>query len=119
MKNPCFAEPPAPPLVRDRARKLRRTSTDVERKPWARLRGGQVYGAKFRRQHAIGPYITDFFCLAARLVVELDGGGPRRRGATPVRRRPYGVSRKLRLQGAAHLEQRGGGQHRWSRRENQ
>lgn len=75
MKNACFVEPPAPPLVRDRARKLRRTSTDVERKLWARLRDRQLKGAKFRRQNAIGPYIADFFCLAARLVVELDGGG--------------------------------------------
>jgi very-short-patch-repair endonuclease len=28
----------------------------------------------FRPQHPIGPYIIDFFCLKARLVVELDGG---------------------------------------------
>ncbi len=30
---------------------------------------------KFRRQYPIGPYVADFFCLQARLVVELDGGG--------------------------------------------
>lgn len=29
---------------------------------------------KFRRQHPVGPYIVDFVCLAARLVVEVDGG---------------------------------------------
>jgi adenine-specific DNA-methyltransferase len=32
-------------------------------------------GFKFRRQHAIGPYIVDFYCREAALVVELDGGG--------------------------------------------
>ena len=28
---------------------------------------------KFRRQHPIGPFIVDFFCASARLVVEVDG----------------------------------------------
>ena len=31
-------------------------------------------GHKFRRQHPFGPYILDFYCPAAQLVVELDGG---------------------------------------------
>ena len=31
-------------------------------------------GAKFRRQHPIGPFIVDFYCASSRLVVELDGG---------------------------------------------
>jgi len=38
-----------------------------------RLRGRQL-GAKFRRQHRIGPYIADLCCVERRLVVELDGG---------------------------------------------
>ncbi len=29
----------------------------------------------FRRQHPLGPYILDFFCPSARLVVEIDGHG--------------------------------------------
>jgi BirA family biotin operon repressor/biotin-[acetyl-CoA-carboxylase] ligase len=28
---------------------------------------------KFRRQHAVHPYIADFACMAARLLIELDG----------------------------------------------
>jgi very-short-patch-repair endonuclease len=39
---------------------------------WKRIRGAQL-GAKFRRQHPIGPYVADFCCLEARLVVEIDG----------------------------------------------
>lgn len=39
-------------------------------------------GPKFRRQHTVGPYTLDFFCPAARVAVELDGGqhydGPQR-----------------------------------------
>ncbi|MDJ0278990.1 endonuclease domain-containing protein, partial [Sphingomonas sp. 2R-10] len=39
---------------------------------WQKLRGGQA-GAKFRRQHPVGPYVADFFCREARLIVEIDG----------------------------------------------
>jgi very-short-patch-repair endonuclease len=39
---------------------------------WQRLRRGQG-GARFRRQHPIGDYVTDFYCAAARLVIEVDG----------------------------------------------
>jgi very-short-patch-repair endonuclease len=31
-------------------------------------------GTHFRRQAPIGPYVVDFFCPAARLIIELDGG---------------------------------------------
>jgi very-short-patch-repair endonuclease len=47
--------------------------TGTEQQLWAHLRGRKVEGWKFRRQHPIGEYIVDFACLAARLVVELDG----------------------------------------------
>jgi very-short-patch-repair endonuclease len=30
-------------------------------------------GAKFSRQHPVGSYIADFFCLEGQLVIELDG----------------------------------------------
>jgi very-short-patch-repair endonuclease len=30
-------------------------------------------GVKFRRQHSIGPYVADFYCAAAKLVIEIDG----------------------------------------------
>ena len=56
------------------ARKLRRSSTDVERKLWHRIRDKQVEGFRFRRQRPIGRFIVDFICLDARLIVELDGG---------------------------------------------
>jgi very-short-patch-repair endonuclease len=51
---------------------LRKNTSPIERLLWARLRGGQL-GVKFRRRHGIGPYIVDFYCPAARLVIELDG----------------------------------------------
>jgi adenine-specific DNA-methyltransferase len=52
---------------------LRRQQTDVESKLWMRLRDRQLCGAKFRRQHPIGPCIVDFCCTDRGLVVELDG----------------------------------------------
>src|SRR5690349_10328203 len=62
-----------PPLTRDAARRLRVDQTDAEHRLWSRLRGRQLDGFKFRRQHSIGPFVADFFCLEAKLVVELDG----------------------------------------------
>jgi very-short-patch-repair endonuclease len=56
------------------ARRLRKQQTDTERKLWARLRDRRLGGVKFRRQHPIGPYIVDFCCPEAKLVIELDGG---------------------------------------------
>ncbi len=59
---------------RNRARELRRNETDAEHRLWMRLRASQLEGAKFRRQHPIGPFIGDFCCVERKLVVELDGG---------------------------------------------
>ena len=56
------------------ARKLRRESTDAERLLWRHLRAHRMAGYKFRRQVVIEPYIVDFLCLEARLVIEADGG---------------------------------------------
>ncbi|MBI2236869.1 MAG: endonuclease domain-containing protein [Magnetospirillum sp.] len=59
----------------ERARKLRtELATEVEKRLWRRLRAGQLDGARIRRQHPLGPYILDFVCIDAKLVVELDGG---------------------------------------------
>jgi very-short-patch-repair endonuclease len=56
------------------ARALRRRMTDAERVLWNHLRHRSVGGIKFRRQQPIGPFVADFACWNARLVVEIDGG---------------------------------------------
>jgi len=66
-------KPPLPTRTRKHSRDLRQTSTEAERKLWYRLRAGRLNGYKFRRQHPIPPYVADFYCEAARLVIELDG----------------------------------------------
>ncbi len=57
----------------NRKRKLRSEMTSAENKLWLRLRGKQLNGLKFRRQHGIGSYIVDFYCPEKRLVIEVDG----------------------------------------------
>ncbi len=56
-----------------RAKSLRKEMPPAEQKLWARLRRKQLGGFRFRRQHTIGPYIADFACIEARVVIELDG----------------------------------------------
>ncbi len=55
------------------ARYLRRNQTESEFTFWRLIRGRQFVGLKFRRQHPIGPYIADFYCPRAKLIIELDG----------------------------------------------
>ncbi|HET7881057.1 MAG TPA: DUF559 domain-containing protein [Acetobacteraceae bacterium] len=55
------------------ARSMRRDPTPAERKLWQGLRKHQLGGLKFRRQVPLGPYIADFYCPSATLVVEVDG----------------------------------------------
>ena len=55
-------------------RTLRHDMTDAEQLLWKRLRGRQINGRKFRRQHLFGDFILDFVCLEAQLVIEIDGG---------------------------------------------
>jgi isopropylmalate/homocitrate/citramalate synthase/very-short-patch-repair endonuclease len=65
----------APPRIRethDRAHALRQSMTGPEKHLWYRINDHKL-GVKFRRQHPFGPYILDFFCLEARLAIELDG----------------------------------------------
>ena len=40
---------------------------------WQQLRNRNVNGSKFRRQHAVGRFVVDFYCAEAELVVEVDG----------------------------------------------
>ena len=54
------------------ARRLRKEMSLPEVLLWRHLRGGKA-GAKVRRQHPVGPYVVDFYCREAALIVEVDG----------------------------------------------
>src|SRR5438874_4727487 len=56
-----------------RARSLRRADIPAEARLWSNLRGRRLQSFKFVRQAPIGPYIVDFLCREARLIVEVDG----------------------------------------------
>ena len=56
----------------DRRRELRKNSTEAEKQLWFELRDMKL-GPKFKRQHSIGGYITDFYCAKYKLIIELDG----------------------------------------------
>ena len=62
----------APKEMQARARELRRAMTPAEKKLRQHIRDNQL-GVQFRRQHAVGPYIVDFFCAKSKLVIEVDG----------------------------------------------
>lgn len=52
---------------------LRNRQTVAEQILWRHIKMEQLEGFKFRRQYGIGPYIVDFYCVASRLVIEVDG----------------------------------------------
>lgn len=82
-------------LLLARAKDLRRHSSDAEQRLWRYLRGRQMMGCKFRRQVVIEPYIVDFACLEAKLIIEADGG------QHDVQRN-YDAERTLRLDGMGY-----------------
>jgi very-short-patch-repair endonuclease len=75
--------------MKDLARRLRRQGTEAERLLWNRLRGRQLAGFKFRRQHALWPYVVDFLCLEPKLVIEIDGGQHAEQAHQDARRTKY------------------------------
>ncbi|RAK51478.1 endonuclease domain-containing protein [Phenylobacterium deserti] len=63
----------APRPTKDFARTLRRRMSLPEVLLWRTLKGRQLHGLHFRRQHPIGPYVLDFYCDQLQLAVEIDG----------------------------------------------
>jgi very-short-patch-repair endonuclease len=56
-----------------RARALRGTMTDAERKLWWHLRRLPIEKTHFGWQASVGPYYADFACHRHRLIIEVDG----------------------------------------------
>ena len=52
---------------------LRKKMTRHELLVWEKIRNKQIHQQKFRRQHPIGRYILDFFCIECKLSIEVDG----------------------------------------------
>ncbi|MFN3315949.1 MAG: Eco57I restriction-modification methylase domain-containing protein, partial [Raineya sp.] len=63
------------PHLKTFRKELRNNLTPAEAKLWTMLKGKQMDGRKFRRQHSFANYILDFYCPEERLAIELDGQG--------------------------------------------
>ena len=72
LSNPVYFDTNAKTL--SKARALRNNMTEAEKLLWEKLRNKQIEGLKFRRQHAIGQFIVDFYCHEKKLTIEVDGG---------------------------------------------
>ena len=57
----------------DRRKHLRKKLTAAEATLWSLLKGEQLDGRKFRRQHSVDKYVLDFYCPSEKLAIELDG----------------------------------------------
>jgi very-short-patch-repair endonuclease len=64
---------PVDRFKRATARCLRANATDAETTLWRHLRKLETRGTHFRRQQPIGGFVVDFACMAARLIIEVDG----------------------------------------------
>jgi len=62
------------PKFKQHSRRLRTNMTDAEQALWYRIRRKQIQGVQFYRQKPLLAFIVDFYCPAAKLVIELDGG---------------------------------------------
>jgi len=60
--------------LKNTSRALRKNMTDAEMRLWLVMRTRRLEGFPFSRQKITGPYIVDFYCHRARLVIEVDGG---------------------------------------------
>jgi len=60
-------------LLKDYAKEMRHNPTEAEAMLWNALSAKNLDGFKFRRQHIIGTFITDFICLKENLIIEVDG----------------------------------------------
>ncbi|HVF47552.1 MAG TPA: DUF559 domain-containing protein [Pyrinomonadaceae bacterium] len=74
-QSPRNERPHNRPYLQEFRTRLRKNLTPAEAAMWQMLKGTQVDGRKFRRQHSVGNYILDFFCPSEKLAVELDGEG--------------------------------------------
>jgi very-short-patch-repair endonuclease len=84
-------------MNRDFAKQLRHNMTPEEWRLWHAVKAKRLAGAKFRRQVPIGPYVADFVCVSAHLIVELDGSQHGDRIETDAERTRYLEERGYRV----------------------
>src|SRR5947209_20559822 len=78
------------------ARRLRRQLSLPEMLLWRLLRLSRRE-LRFRKQHAIGPFVADFYCPAAKMVIEIDGATHDQRQDADAKRDAYMTSLGLKV----------------------
>ncbi len=68
-------------LLKEKRKELRNNSTLSEKILWSKLKKGNQFNLKFRRQYSIGNYIVDFYCTDLKLAIEIDGDSHFQEGA--------------------------------------
>ena len=61
------------PSKTKRSQVMRRNMPPAEVILWSKMKGRQLSGFRFRRQHPVGSYFLDFYCPEIKLCIELDG----------------------------------------------
>ncbi len=79
------------------AREMRRGDTDAEARLWTTLRARRLGGWYWKRQVPVGPFIVDFLCTEASLVIEADGSQHADQVAYDTRRTAYLARMGLRV----------------------
>ncbi len=64
----------ASPDIFEKAKLLRDSMTDAEKRLWKLLSKNKIMGLRFRPQHPIDRFIADFYCHRIKLIIEVDGG---------------------------------------------
>jgi len=82
---------------RQRAKELRQKMTPEEALLWHALRTNKLAGWHFRRQQVIDGFIVDFYCHAASLIVEVDGGIHKAQKEQDAERDAHLISRGFRI----------------------
>ncbi len=73
QNTPWRSPPKVWAKLRSPAREMRRAATPEENLVWERVRSRRFHGLMFRRQHALGTFIVDFYCPEKHLIIEVDG----------------------------------------------
>jgi very-short-patch-repair endonuclease len=66
---------------KDKRQQLRNSMPSAEVLLWVRIKGRQMLGCKFRRQHGVGAFAIDFYSAEIKLAIELDGDSHFQEGA--------------------------------------
>lgn len=67
--------------LKEKRQALRNNATLSEKILWSKLKKGNPFNLKFRRQYSIGNYIVDFYCPELKLAIEIDGDSHFEEGA--------------------------------------